>query len=115
MKPYFLIALICLSGHVFAAEQPVNPPVTAISILRSSLCPKGPVWVQGVVKEALDTDTYTIADPSGSIILFLPTEELEALPIKEGMHLLIYGTIDISPIKPEKNELYAEKVLFVDG
>ncbi len=114
MKKFLFLAMICTSGVFFAAEPNTDNPVTAVGILCSSLCPKGNVWVQVRVKEALDTDTYTIEDSTGQILLFLPTDELEALPIKEGMYLLIYGKVDISPVRPEKNELYAEKVIIFD-
>lgn len=66
------------------------------------------------MKEALDTDTYIIEDASGAIILFLPTEELEAMPLVVGKKILIYGRVDISPATPDKNELYAEKIVFLE-
>jgi hypothetical protein len=33
-----------------------------------------------------------------------------ALDLKEGMDILVYGTLDISPVRPEKNELYADRI-----
>lgn len=105
------IALIFLNGLQAEAPSTQTPSLTAIAILRSSRCPKTAVWVQATVREIVDTDTYIVADASGSILLFLPTEELEAIHLEEGTSILVYGKVDISPVKPEKNELYAEKII----
>ena len=33
-----------------------------------------------------------------------------ALDLYQGMEILVFGTLDISQVKPEKNELYAERI-----
>lgn len=109
--------LLCLffSTLSFAQQAPTNNPLTPIGILRSSFCPKGSIWVQATVKELLDSDTLTIEDSTGEILLFLASDELEALPINVGMKLLVNGRIDVSPVRPEKNELYADKIIILDN
>jgi hypothetical protein len=113
MKKMLLLSLLCICGY--AVEPTQNNPLTAIGILSSSLCPKGYVWARGKVTEDIDSDAYTIEDSTGKILLFLPTDELEALPIKVGTYVLVYGKVDISPVRPEKNELYAEKVILFEN
>ena len=114
MKKFLFLAFVCLTELAYSAPPDVNNPLTAVGVLRSSYCPKGTVWVQARVKEAVDDDAYTIEDSTGEILLFLPTDELAALPIKIGMRILVYGTVDISQVRPEKNELYAEKVILFE-
>ena len=110
-----LLGTVLLSSGFLQGELLPQSSLTAIEILRSARCPKTPVWVKATIQEALDTDTYMIEDSSGSILLFLPTEELEATPLQVGNNVLIYGKVDISPVRPEKNELYAEKIILVEG
>jgi hypothetical protein len=114
VKKCMFIALTYMTALSFCGQPEANCPLTAIGVLTSSFCPKTNVWIQGTVKEALDSDTYIIEDSSGKIVLFLSTDELEALPVKVGGRLLVYGHVDLSPVRPEKNELYAEKVFLLD-
>jgi hypothetical protein len=45
------------------------------------------------------------------MILFLPTDDLMNIALAPGMEVLIFGTVDPSPVHPSKNELYAETIL----
>jgi len=86
-------------------------PEVPVGALRSSSPPLGAIWIRAQIVEQIDDDIFLIKDRTGQITLFLPTENLMSLDLHPGMEILIYGTIDVSPVKPEKNEFYAERIL----
>lgn len=101
-------------GSVSAVQpEKAKAPVTEIPVgaLTSSNPPQGPIWVHATIVEQTDDDTFLIKDRSGQITLFLPTDSLMALDLKPGMDLLILGTVDVSPVRSDKNEFYAERIL----
>lgn len=114
MKTFFFLLATAVSFGCMAEETPLPPSAktTPIHVLLSPSCPLSPVWVEATVSEKIENDTYFIQDTSKSMILFLPTDELAATPLTVGSHILIYGTVDISPVTSAKNELYAEKIIF---
>ena len=85
-------------------------PLAPVGILCSSIPPQGPIWVRAKLLKRTGEDTFILCDSTGQITLFLPTDALMALDLQEGMEVLVYGTLDISPVRPEKNELYADKI-----
>lgn len=100
-------------GFALVAPQRAVAPVPEahIGALCSSFPPKGSIWVRAKILEQTDDDTYIIKDRTGKITLFLPTDELLSYELRPGMEILILGSVDISPVKPEKNEFYAERIL----
>ena len=90
------------------AREPV--PTVSVRALTSSSCPQRVVWVFVKIVEQTGDDTYIIEDRTGQITLFLPTDELMNLAMAPGMEVLISGRVDISPVHPSKNELYAETI-----
>jgi uncharacterized protein YdeI (BOF family) len=113
MKSFIIVVAVSLSPHLFSADTPSSPNTVPIQVLHTALCPRSNIWVEGSVSKKLDTDTYVINDTDSSIILFLPTEELAATPLPIGAKILVFGTVDISPLNPTRNELYAEKVIIL--
>jgi len=95
------------------APKKASASVFTIPVQRlvSTTPPREPIWVRAHIAYKTDDDTYLIEDKTGSITLFLPTDDLMALELSSGMEVLIYGKLDISPVTPKKNELYAEKIL----
>lgn len=85
-------------------------PLFRVGALCSSSPPRGPLWVRGTLLERTGDDTFILRDSTGQVILFLPTDALMALDLSQGMEILVFGTLDVSPVKPEKNELYAEQI-----
>ena len=88
---------------------------TPIGLLISPRCPVADLWVEATIQEQTGEDTYLIYDETGSITLFLPSEELLQLRLCPQMRLLIYGTVDISPIDSHRNELYAQKIFLAQS
>jgi uncharacterized protein YdeI (BOF family) len=85
-------------------------PLISIGVLCSSIPPQGQFWVRATLLKRTGEDTFILRDYTGQITLFLPTDALMALDLHEGMDILVFGTLDISPVKPEKNELYADQI-----
>ena len=85
-------------------------PIAPVGTLRSPTPPQGPIWVRAKLIKRTGEDTFILGDTTGQITLFLPTDALMALDLHEGMEVLVVGTLDISPVKPEKNELYADQI-----
>ena len=114
MQRFFFIALLAcatLAGTPLPKQGSLKPPsVISIGLLCSSLPPQGGVWVRATLLKRTGEDTFVIRDSTGQITLFLPTDTLIALDLTEGTEVLVYGTLDISPVKPEKNELYADQI-----
>ena len=114
----FVSACICsilISATLIAIPVPeqgsIKPsPLVPVGVLCSSIPPHGPLWVRASLLKRTGEDTFILQDSTGQITLFLPTDELMALDLYEGMEVLVFGTLDISSVKPEKNELYAEKI-----
>jgi uncharacterized protein YdeI (BOF family) len=111
-----LCAFFFIGTHSYSIAAAPERATTAVSevpvaALRSSYPPKGTVWVRAKIVQQTDDDTYLIQDRTGQITLFLPTDKLLSLELHPGMEILIYGTVDISPVNPGKNEFYAERVL----
>ncbi len=110
----FALVLLSASLHVGAAaldRATIAVPEVPVAALKSSFPPKEAIWVRVHIVQQTDDDTYLIQDRTGDITLFLPTERLVLLDLRPGMEVLVYGTVDVSPVNPEKNELYAEKIL----
>jgi uncharacterized protein YdeI (BOF family) len=115
---YTLIAACTFFSFLPAQEENKSSEETVyispIHSLTSANPPKSFVWVHGTVISAEDTDAFILKDATGEILLFLPKDELIALNITEGRELFVLGKVDISPVTPSKNELYAERILFAD-
>ena len=86
-------------------------PEVPVAALRSTYPPHDQVWVRAKIIEQTDNDTFVIEDRTGKIVLFLPNDDLLSLSLHPGMEILIFGTVDVSPVVPEKNEFYAERIL----
>lgn len=111
------VCAFSLLGPPLLAER-VQPekalsPISEIPVgaLTSTFPPQGAIWVRATIIEQTGEDTYLIKDRTGQITLFLPTDSLMSLDLHPGMDILIYGTVDVSPVRPDKNEFYAERVL----
>jgi hypothetical protein len=93
--------------------QRATTPVSEIPVgaLVSSYPPKGTIWVRATIIEQTGDDTYLIKDKTGRITLFLPLDSLMELDLRPGMEILIFGTVDVSGVRPDKNEFYAERIL----
>ena len=111
-----LYALFFIGTTSYSAAIVPERVATAVSevpvvALLSSYPPKGTIWVKAKIIQQTDDDTYLIQDQTGQITLFLPTDKLLSLELHPGMEILIYGTVDVSPVNPGKNEFYAERIL----
>jgi uncharacterized protein YdeI (BOF family) len=111
-----LCALLLIESPALAAlvppEQATAPvPEVPVGALRSSFPPKGAVWVRAIIVTQADNDLYLIKDRTGEIALFLPSDKLLSLDLHPGMEILVLGTVDVSPVTPEKNEFYAQRIL----
>jgi uncharacterized protein YdeI (BOF family) len=112
-----LLALCALCGGLLCDELVPPPRATAavpaipLSSLRSTSPQKEPVWIRVTIVEQTDDDTYLVQDVTGQITLFLSVDSLLSLELKPGMEILVYGTLDISPVSSSKNEFYAERIL----
>ena len=104
----FLGNLTALTPPPHAKEAVLEVPVAALS---SSHPPQGFVWVRAKIMLQTEDDTYLIKDSTGQITLFLPDDNLLSIELIPGMEILVYGSVDVSPVKPEKNEFYAEQIL----
>jgi hypothetical protein len=116
---YAIIATLLLEQHAVVAQDEApkseqNIFITPIRALISSGAPKNLVWVHATVINTDEEDTPIIEDTTGKILLFLPTDELLALKIPLQSEIYVLGKVDISPIHPSKNELYAERVIFAE-
>ena len=111
-----ICASVMCGTTLMAALVPPERATSAVAevpvgALVSSYPPKGTIWVRATIAQQTGDDTYLIKDRSGQITLFLPTDNLMALDLRPGMEILIYGTLDVSPVRPDKNEFYAERIL----
>lgn len=106
-----LCGSVLWSGSVTPDRATTQVPEVPIAALHSSFSPKGGIWVRAKIIQQTDEDTYIVQDRTGMITLFLPTENLLALHLTPGMDIVIYGTVDVSSVTPEKNEFYAERIL----
>lgn len=109
------LCIACVSTMLAATPVPeqgfaMPSPIIPVGILCSPIPPQGPIWVRAKLLKRTGEDTFVLADSTGQITLFLPTDALMALDLQEGMEVLIIGTLDVSPVKPEKNELYADRI-----
>lgn len=109
------ICAILVTAFLTAAPVPeqgsIKPsPLYPVGALCTSCPPHGAIWVRATLHQRTGEDTFILRDSSGQITLFLPTDEMMALDLYQGMEILVFGTLDISPVKPEKNELYAERI-----
>ncbi len=107
----FLTAGPCIATVVPPERATANVSEVPVAALSSSFPPRGAIWVRAKIIQQTDDDTYLIQDQTGRITLFLPLESLLSLGLHPGMEILIYGTVDVSPVTPEKNEFYAERIL----
>ncbi len=69
-----------------------------------------PAWTKVRVIDQMDNDLFLVEDITGRVILFLPTDSLINLDIKQDQELIVFGRLDLSPVGPSKNEFYAEKI-----
>jgi uncharacterized protein YdeI (BOF family) len=101
-----------LSAGSVQPERAASPvPEIPVAALTSSFPPQGPVWVHATILEQTGDDTFLIKDRTGQILLFLPTDNLLSLDLRPGIEIVIYGTVDVNPVRSEKNEFYAERIL----
>ena len=108
-----IVTLGTSSSFALVTPQKAMAPVSEVPVgaLCSNFPPKGSCWVKAKILEQTDDDTYLIKDRTGQITLFLPTDELLSYDLRPGMEILILGSVDVSCVKPEKNEFYAERIL----
>jgi uncharacterized protein YdeI (BOF family) len=85
-------------------------PLVPVGALCSTNPPRGQIWVRATLGQRTEDDTFVLRDSTGQATLFLSTDALMALDLYQGMEILVFGTIDVSPVTPEKNELYAEQI-----
>lgn len=113
LYPFLLSCFLPLS--LFSAEIPEKITHNVKTIQIKTLPQVSiiePHWIQARVVDQMTDDTFLIEDTSGQVILFLSTDEMMEKKITVGDELLIFGKLDVSPIRPEKNEFYAEQIFF---
>jgi uncharacterized protein YdeI (BOF family) len=117
MKRFISICICAILGSALLAATPVPEqgsikpsPLYPVGALCTSTPPHGPIWVRATLHQRTGEDTFILRDSTGQVTLFLPTDELMALDLYQGMEILVFGTLDISLVKPEKNELYADRI-----
>ena len=108
---YSLIGTLLSAGDVPLERAPAPVSEVPVAALTSTYPPHGTIWVRATVSEQTGEDTFLIKDQTGQITLFLPTDSLMQLALYPGMEILIYGTVDVSPVRPDKNEFYAERIV----
>jgi hypothetical protein len=120
MKGIIFSGLFLLSAHcgLWATEQLSSQdaqPAPCIALIRliSPGCPKGTIWIKAKIVKFLANDTFEVEDDTGKMVLFIPSDEVIAssLDLQTGMTIFANGNVDVSPVRPSKNEFYAEKIL----
>lgn len=116
VRSFFLISCTVLSSFCYSTmtapeRAAAAVPEVPVGALCSANPPPGRIWVRAQIVEQTDDDLFLIKDRTGQITLFLPTDNLMSLELRPEMEILIYGTVDISPVTPAKNEFYAERIL----
>ena len=100
MKTPALAAMLALVAASLAAA-----PLTAISQIRPGMA----VTLTGTVDGITDTDTFRLADPSGSIRIYVGPNVVPALP---GERVTVEGVVDDS-FGPR--EVYARQLVRENG
>lgn len=98
------LALTALCATL-AASPALAAPVTSVADARPGML----VTVTGIVSQITDEDEFLLADPSGSILIYVGPD---MVPAAQGETVVVTGLVDDDPGPPE---IYAQSLTRADG